>query len=348
MTEYEACALGIQVAIDFNVKLLKVYGDSTLVIHQLRGEWETRDHKLIPYQAYIMKLAEFFDDVSFHHVPREENQMANALATLASMFQLTLHKDLPYLEFRCRGKPMHCCLIEEEQDGKLWYFDLKRYIKNKEYPPEASDNDKRMLRKLVAGFFLNGNMLYKRNHDMVLLRLVDAKEAKRMIVEVHEGSFGTHASGHTMARKILRVGYYWLTMENDCCLHVRKCHKCQTFTDNVNAPPIPLNVMAAPWPFSIWGIDVIGALEPRALNDHHFILVAIDYFTKWVEVASYSSVMRNMAIRFIKKEIICRQKMNGAVEAANKNIKKIIQKMTMTYKDWHEMLPFALHGYETV
>jgi hypothetical protein len=39
--------------------------------------------------------------------------------------------------------------------------------------------------------------------------------------------------------------------------------------------------------------------------------------------------------------------MNGAVEAANKNVKKIIQKMVVTYKDWHEMLPFALHAYRT-
>ena len=73
MAEYEACALGIQVAIDFNVKLLKVYRDSALVIRQLRGEWETRDHKLIPYQAYIKKLAEFFNEDSFHHVPREKS-----------------------------------------------------------------------------------------------------------------------------------------------------------------------------------------------------------------------------------------------------------------------------------
>jgi hypothetical protein len=43
-----------------------------------------------------------------------------------------------------------------------------------------------------------------------------------------------------------------------------------------------------------------------------------------------------------------RPKMNGAVEAANKNVKKIIQKMVVTYKDWHEMLPFALHAYRTV
>jgi len=40
-------------------------------------------------------------------------------------------------------------------------------------------------------------------------------------------------------------------------------------------------------------------------------------------------------------------KMNGVVEVANKNIKKIMQKMVITYKDWHEMLPFALHGYRT-
>jgi len=153
MAEYEACALGIQAAIDFKVKLLKVYGDSALVIHQLKGEWETRYHKLIPYHVYIKKLTEFFDDISFHHIPREENQMADALATLASMFQLTPHGDLSYIEFKCCGKPAHCCLIEEEQDGKPWYFDIKRYVEDKEYPREASDNDKRMLQRLATDFF---------------------------------------------------------------------------------------------------------------------------------------------------------------------------------------------------
>ncbi|XP_014627107.1 uncharacterized protein LOC114373199 [Glycine soja] len=335
MVEYEACALGIQAAIDFKVKLLKVYGDSALMIHQMKGEWETRDHKLIPYQSYIKKLIEFFDDISFHHIPREENQMVDTFATLASMFQLTPHGDLPYIEFRCRDKPAHCCLIEEEQDGKPWYFDIKRYIEDKEYPRKASDNDKRMLRRLAAGFFLSGGILYKRNHDMILLRCVDAKEAEQMLMEVHKKSFGTHANGHAMARKIRRAGYYWLTMENDCCIHVRKC---QAFADNVNAPPVPLNILAAPWSFSMWGIDVIRAIEPKALNEQRFILVGIDYFTKWVEATSYASVT---------KSVVVRPNMNGAVEAANKNIKKIVQKMTVSYKDWHEMLPFVLHGYQT-
>jgi len=172
--------------------------------------------------------------------------MADALATLASMFQLTPHGDLLYTEFRYRGRTAHCCLVEEERDSKPWYFDIKRYVESKEYPPEASDNDKRTLRRLAASFLMSGNILYKRNHDMVLLRCVNAKEAENMLREVHEGSFGTHANGRAMARKILRAGYYWLTKESDCCLHGRKCHKCQTFTDNVNAPPLPLNVLAAP------------------------------------------------------------------------------------------------------
>ena len=115
-----------------------------------------------------------------------------------------------------------------------------------------------------------------------------------MLGEVHEGSFGTHANGHAMARKILRVGYYWLTMESNYCLYVRKCHKYQTFTDNVNTLPLPLNVLVAPWPFSMWGIDVIGAIEPKAVNEHRFILVAINYFTKWVEAASYASITRSV------------------------------------------------------
>ena len=99
-------------------------------------------------------------------------------------------------------------MLEEEQDGKPWYFNIKRYVEDKEYPQGASDNDKRTLRRLTAGFFLSESILYKRNHDMVLLRCVDAKEVEQMLVEVHEDSFGTHTNKHAMACKIMRAGYY--------------------------------------------------------------------------------------------------------------------------------------------
>ena len=71
--------------------------------------------------------------------------------------------------------------MEEERDSKPWYFDIKRFVESKEYPPGASDNDKRTLRRLAADFFMSGSILYKRNHNMVLLRCVNAKEAENML-----------------------------------------------------------------------------------------------------------------------------------------------------------------------
>ena len=108
-----------------------------------------------------------------------------------------------------------------------------------------------------------------------------------------------------MARQIMRVGYYWMTLENDCINYVCKCHKCQIYTDKIHVLPTSLNVMVSPWPFSMWDMDVIVLLTPKASNDHRFIFVVIDYFTKWVEVASYVSVTKAVVARFIRKEVIC-------------------------------------------
>jgi len=68
IAEYEACAMGIQAAIEWNAKILNVYGDSTFVIHQLKREWETRDQKLIPYRVCIIELVECFNFIEFHHI----------------------------------------------------------------------------------------------------------------------------------------------------------------------------------------------------------------------------------------------------------------------------------------
>ncbi|RDX90442.1 Pol polyprotein, partial [Mucuna pruriens] len=115
--------------------------------------------------------------------------------------------------------------------------------------------------------------------------------------DVHEGTFGTHTNGHALAHKILRAGYYWTKMEYT---------KCQVYADNIHAAPSKLHNLVSPWPFAMWGLDMIDPIEPKVSNGHRFILVAIDYFTKWVEAASYASVTKSVVVKFIKKDIICR------------------------------------------
>jgi len=88
-----------------------------------------------------------------------------------------------------------------------------------------------------------------------------------------------------------------------------------------------------------WGIDVIGAIEQKASNGHHFILVAIDYFTKWVEATSYANVTRKVVAKFIKREIICRYGIpsriitNNATNLNNKMIFELCQEFKIEHHD---------------
>ncbi|XP_050919772.1 uncharacterized protein LOC127137345 [Lathyrus oleraceus] len=221
------------------------------------------------------------------------------------MFKVKWKNEAPFFHLDYLGEPAYYLVAEDKADGHPWYYDIMKLLESQEYPENTSITDKNYLRKQSAKFFLSGWVLYKRKSDSILLRCVNKQEANEIIMEIHEGSFGTHASGHTMVKKILRVGYYWMNMEIDCYCHVQTCHKCQIYADKIHVPLVPLNVLTSPWPFSIWGIDVIRCIEPTSSNGHRFILVAIDYFTKGVEAVSYANLTRQVVTRFLKKEIIC-------------------------------------------
>ena len=205
----------------------------------------------VPYQEFIKKLIEQFKDITFKHLPREENYLADALATLATMFKVNANAEAQIVKLKVRESQGYCACIQEEPDENPWYHDIFRYVKDRQYPEIANDNDKKTLRRLATGFFLDVNVLYKKNKDQILLRYVDASEAKKIVHEIHEGVCNTHASGHVMTRQIMRVRYYWMTLENDCISYVRKCHKCQIYADKIHVPPTSLNVMVSPWPFSM-------------------------------------------------------------------------------------------------
>ncbi|XP_052489827.1 uncharacterized protein LOC105763354 [Gossypium raimondii] len=273
-------AVLVSPTIERKIKVLEVYGDSGLVIYQLKGEWETRDPKLVRYRKLVLELIEEFDSVTFSYLPRDENQMADALATLASMLKVNKLEDMKPIQISIYEAPAHCCNIdnEEEKDDHPWYHDILRYVKSREYPDHATENDKKTLRTLALNYVLDGELLYKKGKDQVLLRCVDTVEAKKILEEVHEA-----VSKFLKKEIICRYG----TPE-------------RIISDN-------------------------------ALNLNNNLIA---------EVCSQFKIRHHNLSPY-------HPKMNGAVEAANKNIKKIVGKMTETYKDWHKKLPFALRAYRT-
>ena len=124
--------------------------------------------------------------------------------------------------------------------------------------------------------------------------------------KVHAGVCGPHIRGHMLARKIMRTSCFWLIIEIDCCQFVQRCLECQMHKNLIHVPPFELHAFTSPWPFSVWGVDVIKKVSPKSSSGHEYILVAIDYFTKWVEAASYASLTMAKVAKFIRSHIICR------------------------------------------
>ncbi|RVW68308.1 hypothetical protein CK203_061279 [Vitis vinifera] len=184
----------------------------------------------------------------------------------------------------------------------------------------------------------------------MLLLCLDRAFSDRVMREVHAGVCEPHMGGHMLARKIMRTGYFWLTMETDCCQFVQRCPECQIHGDLIHVPSSELHALTSPWPFSVWGIDIIGKISPKSSSGHEFILVAIDYFTKWVEAASYARLTSAgvASSSYHTLFVAMEPQTNGAIEAANKNIKRILWRMVETSRDWSEKLPFALWAYRTL
>jgi ribonuclease HI len=175
MTKYESCIVGLQEALEFSAYELEVFKDSLLIVSQTNGEWQARDPKLIPYQRYISQLVPKFKYVTFTYTARAHNHFADALATLASLIKLTEGDDVRPLRIETRDIPAYyvyveeCMNVEAEVDNKPWYYDIKRFVQDREYPPQATENEKKYIRRMAFQFFLSREILYKRTHDATLL-----------------------------------------------------------------------------------------------------------------------------------------------------------------------------------
>lgn len=94
------------------------------MINHIKGERETHHPSLISYRDYARRLSTFFNKVMFHHIPREENQMEDALATLSSMYKVNFRNEVSQITIRLLNGPTHVFTTEAKSDDKLWFYDI--------------------------------------------------------------------------------------------------------------------------------------------------------------------------------------------------------------------------------
>ena len=164
----------------------------------------------------------------YTHLPKAQNQFVDALATLASFVNFSIGVVIHPLLIESRFEPTYYCLIGETkvQDDLPQHHDIYWFLRSGTYLEAATAKDRRTLRQLATRFVICGEALYRRSTDGMLLLCLDRASVDRVMREVHAGVCGLHMGRHMLAHKIMRTGYFWLTMETDCSQFVQRCLKC--------------------------------------------------------------------------------------------------------------------------
>jgi ribonuclease HI len=262
-----------------------------------------------------------------------------------------------------------------------WYSSIVQFLQTLSVPSALTKTQRRAFKLRAVNFCINDNLLFWKNPIGLLLRCVNQEEATKVMNEFHSSECGGHHYWKTTAHKILRSGYYWPSLFSDVYEFVKVCDKCQRFEGKKQLKSLPLKPIVITGPFQQWGLDFIGEIHPPSSGQHRWILVATDYFTKWIEAIPTRNANHTVIINFLQENIFARfgcpkrlvadnaaafkdkhlvklceelgiqlvhstayyPQGNGLAESSNKSLVRIIQKLLeQNARGWDSKLKFAL------
>nr|GEW05065.1 reverse transcriptase domain-containing protein [Tanacetum cinerariifolium] len=186
-------------------------------------------------------------------------------------------------------------------------------------------------------FAIVNETLYKKLFLGSWLRCVGPLQVKYVLWEIHEGSCSMHAGTRSVVAKSLRTGYYCPTMHRDARTLIRACQDCQVHKPVLRNPQQKLTSITSPWPFYKWGIDIDGTFLEGPWKVK-FLIVATDYFIKWIKAKPVTTITGNQIKKFVWDNIVCRFGLPGEIISDNGK-----QFRDDPFKDWCEKLCIRQH-----
>ncbi|GJT63149.1 reverse transcriptase domain-containing protein [Tanacetum coccineum] len=358
--EYEALLVGLRIAKKMGVQFLSVNVDSKLVASQINGNYEACKESMIRYLSRAKEYISCFKIFKIQNIPRNKNQKADVLSMLALVAFNHLTKDV---------------LVKTLDMPST---DMKEIN-------AVDQHEARALRMKIGQYFMGEGVLFKRSYLMPMLRCVGPLQANYVIREIHMGACSMHLKARPVVAKAIRQGYYWPIMHQDAMEEICKCDSCQIHSSIPKLPKTLMTSIMAPWPFFQWGMDVLGPL-PEALGKLRFVIVAVNYFTKWMEAKPLAKTTWKKVKKFVWDNIVYRYGLpkiiitdngtnfihdpfrswckklnitqinttvthpqaNGLVERANRSLMEGIKtRLGRERKGWVEELPNVLWAHRT-
>jgi hypothetical protein len=321
VAEYEALVNGLHIAIELGVRRLDARGDPQLVIDQVMKNSHCRDQKMEAYCDEVWRLEDKFYGLELNHVARRYNETADELAKIAlgrtmvppNVFSRDIYQpsvklnDVPETE-ETSAQPEVPSVAEDEalraeveRNGVTpvpnWQTPYLEYLLRGELPLDKAEA--RRLARRAKSFILLGDEkeLYHRSPSGILQRCISITQGQEMLQEIHSRACGHHVAPRTLVGNAFRQGFYWSTAVADATRIVRSCRGCQFYARQTHLPAHALQTIHITWSFTVWGLDLVGPLQ-KAPGGFTHLLVAIDKFSKWIEVRPLTSIRSEQAVAF--------------------------------------------------
>ncbi|GKB01905.1 reverse transcriptase domain-containing protein [Tanacetum coccineum] len=259
---------------------------------------------------WVLLLQEF--DIEIKDKKWAENLAANHLSRLENPDLGTFTEKEIIDEF----PDEHIMILKAElNNDEPWYADYINYIVGKIVPPNWTPKKRRFFSQ-VKYYFWDEPYAFKLCSDNVMRICVAGSEILEILVHYHSGPTGGHHSASITERKVYESGFYWPIIFKDAKDYVMRCDACQRSGNISSRSEMPQNNIQVCDVFDIWGLDFMGPFLNSKGNK--YILVAVDYVSKWVRAQALPTNDARVVIRFLRR-LFARFGVPKALITASKN-----------------------------
>nr|GEZ42643.1 reverse transcriptase domain-containing protein [Tanacetum cinerariifolium] len=179
-----------------------------------------------------------------------------------------------------------------------WFEDFANFHAGNFIVKGMSSQQKKKLFKDAKHYFWDDPYLFRICADKIIRRCMHGQEAYDILKAFHEGPTGGYHGANFTAKKIFDANFFWPTIYKDAHDLVKSCDSCQRQGKISQTDEMPQNIIQVYEIFNVWGIDFMGPFPSSRRN--RYILVAVDYFSKWVEAKALPTNDARVVVKFLK------------------------------------------------
>ncbi|KAJ0911173.1 putative nucleotidyltransferase, Ribonuclease H [Helianthus annuus] len=241
---------------------------------------------------WVLLLQEF--DLEIRDKKGIENVVADHLS------RLMVEEDPKALEINESFPDEHIMKL----DKLPWYANIVNYLVTGDMPAHWDRRKRQHFMSQIKYYRLEEPHLWKECADQVIRRCIDDEEIPSVLQYLHSFACGGHFSGHKTGHKVLNSGLYWPTIFKDANEFAKNCIECQKLGAISKMDEMPMQPILFVDVFDVWGIDFMGSF-PNSYGNV-YILVAVDYVSKWVEAIATKTNDHSVVCNFVQTNIFSR------------------------------------------